>query len=76
MEAAAPKLQHLPTSLHSGPYWKNDMSKSWLKIEICFVTLISKTEDWHMPNIGAYTHFFRYVPLIQMCQIQFELHVK
>lgn len=28
MEAEAPKLQNLPTSLHSDPYWKTDMSKS------------------------------------------------
>jgi len=56
MEAVASKLQ-LSTSLYSDPYWKSDMSNSWLFIEICFSLLFWKNWRLAHANIAAYTHF-------------------
>jgi hypothetical protein len=39
-------------------------------------TLIFKTEDWHMPNIAAYTHFLVMYRWFKCVKFSFELHVK
>ena len=58
MEAVAPELQQLSTILHSDPYWKSDMSKSWLKIEICFSLWFLKLKTSTCP-IFERTHIFQ-----------------